>query len=234
MGGFFDYREVPCPACGHLNRRFGSALLDGRYAAMCDRCGRDLATGRFSVGGAIQWLMLRLAVWSLCSMIGAGLAALLFAALGGLLRVPRHGPASNVVYTVVLLIGAAGGFVVAERNFRRGGFTGPKRVAADSPEAHRAPGEVRADGESVVVVRDSPGERASFVAKTARQWCLGLGYLSGLVVGVAANWANHAVGAPLPFEKDGLIGLGMVTGLIAGWAWGRWKFPPPPRGGSDA
>jgi hypothetical protein len=217
MGAFFDYREVACPGCGHLNRRHGSRLLDGRYANQCDHCGVELATGRFSVFGAIQWGLTLATVYFFCSLIGVFVALIGVKLLGWLALGPRYAAVEGGLVYLGYFIGIAGGVAVAERQRRRGGFLQARRVVPDSPDAglgtpEAAPGQ--------------PESHAAVRARTARHWFLGLGYVAGVVVGVMlAPPLLKAAGLDEWIEP--MKGIGMVAGLAAGWAWGRWKYAPP-------
>lgn len=216
MSDFLDYREVACPGCGHLNRRHGSRLLDGRYANQCDHCGVELATGRFGVFGAIHWGLAHATVYFFCSLIGVFVALIGVKLLGWLALGPRHAAIEGGLANLAYVIGIAGGLAVAERQRRRGGFLQARRVVRDSFDAGPRPRKA------------SPGQpesHAAVRARTARHWFLGLGYAAGTVVGfMLAPPVLEAVG--LEEWTEPMKGIGMIAGLAAGWAWGRWKHAP--------
>ena len=59
-------------------------------------------------------------------------------------------------------------------------------------------------------------------AKAARGMWLILGYLGGLLGGAATGAALQSAGREDLF--DTVMGISMVVGLVAGWAYGRWKY----------
>lgn len=221
MSDFFDYEEVACPRCRHLNRRFGTSLLDGRHAGRCDRCGVDLATGRFSWSGAIDWALLVAMVFFLCGLIGALVALVVCHLLAWMMLGPRYDAVREGINVIAIAAGIAGGLVFAERKRRREGIAGPGRLVRDSPEAAAAHPSGRRKNASAV-----PESRAAVRSRTARRWYLGLGYAVGVLAGLApVSWVLAALGRPELHEVG--LGVSMVAGLAAGWAWGRWKHPPP-------
>jgi hypothetical protein len=215
-----DYAEVLCPRCGSLNRRFrGPSFLSGSYVWQCDHCGADLATGRFDRFAVANAIIRHGALFGACALLGAFVAIAFTALVGGIALgedfYQRNRPA---IMNAALAVGVIGGCIVAERNRRRGNALGARRVAAGTAEAKRA--LENPDPSSVQVVDLSPQERARVKAGAARGWCLGVGYAAGVLGGIALSYDS-----PVWREIGG--GVGMIAGLLAGWLFGRWRFPDP-------
>lgn len=224
MSDFFEYQEVACPRCGHLNRRFGTFLLNGRYASQCDHCGVELVTGRFSVFGAIYRGLVFAGVYFLCSLIGVFAALVGLLLLGWLLLGSRYDALRVAITYLALAVGIAGGVLVAERQRRRGGFGEARRVVRDAPDERARPPALTSEAPP-----DQPESHAAVRTRMARHWYLGIGYAAGVIGGVMlAPPTLRALGLEEWIEP--MIGIGIFTGLGAGWAWGRWKHAPPASG----
>jgi hypothetical protein len=210
----FDFQEIACPRCGSLNRRFKAGLLnDTQHAERCDHCGADLATGRMSFGARIEQLKVIALSFVACAFIGAFivLAAGLFV-MNILLPDPVYNLHRPAFVKILFGTGIAIGLVVGERNRRRLGLA-PRRVAR-APEGVAPPAQA---DEAVEVVDLSPEGKQSARNQRARNMLYLWAYAVAMFIGIVL--------AILSFDLESVLPVGVVLGLVAAFAYGRWSLP---------
>jgi hypothetical protein len=135
----FSVAEVRCPACGHPNFPPAQAWRRTRATRYCGQCGANLSTGERDAGTLVHHHGALAAAFVLSALIGAFAGMLVLQFLAWALfagthfaRLAPHGWLAGMV------LGAAAGIALVERNRRRGGFSGPKTAQAAVKESNTA------------------------------------------------------------------------------------------------
>lgn len=135
----FAVEEVRCRSCGHPSFPPAQAWLRTRATKYCGQCGANLFTGERDAGTLVHHHGALAGAFVLSALIGAfvGAIAVHFAAWAlfagtHFAALARHG------WLAGLVLGAAAGIALVERNRRRGGFSGPKSARSAERENRAA------------------------------------------------------------------------------------------------
>jgi len=135
----FTVEEVRCRSCGHPNFPPAQAWLRTRATRYCGQCGANLFTGERDAGTLVHHHGALAAAFVFSALIGAFAGAIVLHFVGWALfpgthfaRLAPHGGLAGMV------LGAAAGIALVERNRRRGGFSGPKTAKAAAKETKTA------------------------------------------------------------------------------------------------
>jgi hypothetical protein len=135
----FAVEEVRCRSCGHPNFPPAQAWLRTRASRYCGQCGANLFTGGRDAGTLVHHHGALAAAFVFSALIGAfaGSLALQFVAWA-LFAGTYFAPLAPHAWLAGMVLGAAAGIALVERNRRRGGFSGPKTAQAARRESGAA------------------------------------------------------------------------------------------------
>lgn len=135
----FAVEEVRCRSCGHPNFPPANAWLRTRATRYCGQCGANLYTGVRDAGTLVHHHGALAAAFAFSALIGAFAGALVLRFVAWALFAGTHfAHLAPHGWLAGMVLGAAAGIALVERNRRRGGFSGPKTAQAAVKETNTA------------------------------------------------------------------------------------------------